>query len=92
MQPTDLWVAFGLLVVAILAALGALIRYVVSVLRDVDKRLDDKLSVGEFTRRHEDLERALRVNYEQRLRSVERWQDQLNGEIRRRRPNSEEKC
>lgn len=91
MQPTDLWIAFGLLVVAILTALAALTRYVVGVLREFDKQLGDKLSIGEYTRRHEELERVIRVIIEQRLRAVERWQDQLNGQIRsKRQPN--DKC
>lgn len=40
----------------------------------VDKELSDKVSVGEYNRRHEDLER--------RTRAIERWQDHANGRYR----------
>ena len=60
------WIPLVGVGLALAAGLAAMIRY-------VDTQLSDKISIGEYDRRHEDLER--------RLRNVERWQDRVNGRL-----------
>lgn len=60
----DVWVRFGLFALSVGGVLVAIVRY-------FDKQIADKISIGEYDRRHEDLER--------RLREVEKWQARANG-------------
>lgn len=75
MEHDTIWVTFAGLVLAFTTALVSAVRYFY-------RELSDKVSVGEYSRRHEDLERELR-NYidasEKRIRRIERWQDVANG-------------
>lgn len=79
------WIELGIFLLAAIGGLIAVIRYIdtqINGLRlsiidraaTVDKELGDKVSIGEYTRRHEDLEK--------RLRLIERWQDHANGRAR----------
>ena len=79
------WISLGILLLMAGGTLVACIRYIdsqIGLLKlalldrtlSVDKEMADKISIGEFNRRLEDLER--------RIRLVERWQDHANGRYR----------
>lgn len=74
MEPHD-WISSGALVIAAVGGLAGVVRY-------LDKQLADKLSIGEFSRRYEDLEK--------RVRAIERWQDHANGRARFYYPEAKE--
>lgn len=76
------WIELGVFILALGGALIACVRYIdgqITSLKldiagrtsDVDRQLSDKMSIGEYSRRHEDLEK--------RIRLIERWQDHANG-------------
>lgn len=76
------WIELGLFVLAAASALIGSIRYIdsqISAMKlkiadrvsSVDRELADKLSIGEYNRRHEDLEKRIRV--------IERRMDYRNG-------------
>lgn len=79
------WIELGGFLLAAIGGLIGVIRYIdtqISGIKlkisertlDVDRKLGDKISIGEYNRRHEDVER--------RIRALERWQDHANGRYR----------
>lgn len=87
------WIELGVLVLALASSVIASVRYIDSQIVDlklkisersarVDNQLNDKISVGEYTRRHEDMEK--------RIREIERWQDHANGRARFYYPGKDE--
>jgi hypothetical protein len=72
------WIALGGVFLAFVSMLVGAVRYfdnqifaLKDLINDNKDLLGDKISIGEYTRRHEDLERRVRI--------VERWQDHRNG-------------
>lgn len=87
------WIELGVLVLAIAGTLVTIVRYIDTQITSlklkmldrsaaVDRQLNDKVSIGEYGRRHDDLEK--------RIRNIERWQDHANGRARFYYPDKDE--
>lgn len=87
------WIELGVFLLASVGSIIAAVRYIDNQIAeiklgiskrtvDVDRLLSDKLSIGEYNRRHDDLEK--------RIRLIERWQDHANGRARFYYPDKDE--
>lgn len=77
------WIEFAILGVAVAGGLIGIVRYVDAQVAHMLIQLTDKMSLGEYQRRHDELEK--------RVRAIERWQDHANGRARFYYPGEDDK-